>query len=108
WQSGLYYADETAKASLDGVRAAARAARGGVIARCAGLQLTPRAVVGFPTGRALSGTPYKVTVKGDIDFNALVRLSRQPQNSTTLETRAHLLAGDVARIALPNRRIAPA
>jgi hypothetical protein len=39
WQSGLYYADDTPKSSLDAVGLAFNDARQGVIAHCAGLQL---------------------------------------------------------------------
>ena len=106
WQSGVYYVDATPKASLPVVKKASRDVTGGVIARCPGLQLTPKAVVGFPTGKRLSQRPLSVVVKCDIDCNALVRLSLQPANSTTLETRAHLLAGELAHVALPPRKIA--
>lgn len=105
WQSGVYYADGTPKASLAPVKAAIRDSVGGVITLCPGLQLTPRAVVGFPTGRALASRPFVVRVKCDIDCNAIVKLSRQPANSTTLEARAHLLAGGLTKITLPPRKI---
>jgi hypothetical protein len=108
WQSGLYYRDGTPKTSLPVVRKALRDVTGGVITRCPGLQLTPKAVVGFPTGRKLAARPFTVIVKCDIDCDALVKLSRQPANSTTLSTRAHLLAGELNRIQLPQRRIAGA
>src|SRR5215208_3840235 len=42
WQSGLFYADGTPKASIAAVRDAAARSRRGVIAKCEGLQLTPR------------------------------------------------------------------
>jgi hypothetical protein len=45
WQSGLYYADGTPKASLPTVRQAMQMSHRGVIAHCAGLQLTPKAKV---------------------------------------------------------------
>ena len=107
WQSGVYYSDLTPKTSLPVVRAAIRDARGGVIAKCPGMQLTPKAVTGFPVGRALNALPLTVAVKCDIDCNALVRLSKQPRNSVTLQARASLQAGVYTRIALPARRIAP-
>src|SRR2546423_6445202 len=43
WQSGLYYADGTPKASLAPTRTAVQAAKRGIVARCAGLQLPVRA-----------------------------------------------------------------
>jgi hypothetical protein len=105
WQSGVYYVNGTPKSSLPVVRNAIRDSVGGVIAKCPGLQLTPKALVGFPTGKALATRPLTVLLRCDIDCDALVRLSLQPQNSTTLETRAHLQAGVVTRIALPQRKI---
>jgi hypothetical protein len=108
WQSGLYYTDGTPKTSLAAVKGAIRDVTGGVITHCPDLKLTPKAVVGFPTGRALASRPFVVKVKCDIDCDALVRLSRQPANSTTLQTRAHVLAGELTRIQLPPRKIAGA
>jgi Cellulase (glycosyl hydrolase family 5) len=43
WQSGLYYPDLAPKASLPAVQLAIRLARRGVVARCPGLVLTPKA-----------------------------------------------------------------
>jgi hypothetical protein len=108
WQSGLYYRDGTPKTSLPAVKKAMRDVTGGVITRCPGLALTPKAVVGFPTGRKLAQRPLTVVVKCDIDCDAVVKLSRQPRNSTTLSARAHLLAGELTRVQLPTRRIAGA
>ena len=108
WQSGVYYRDGTPKASLPAVRKAIRDVTGGVITRCPGLELTPKAVVGFPTGKKLAQRPLSVVVRCDIDCDAVIKLSRQPANSTTLSTRAHLLAGDLTRIQLPSRKIAGA
>lgn len=105
WQSGLYYTDATPKTSLAPVKAAIRDVTGGVITLCPGLALTPKAIVGFPTGRALASRPFTVKVKCDIDCDAVVKLSRQPANSTTLETRAHVLAGNLTTIPLPKRKI---
>jgi hypothetical protein len=108
WQSGVYYRDETPKPSLSVVRGAIRDVTGGVITRCPGLQLTPKALVGFPTGKKLAARPLTIVVRCDIDCDAVVKLSRQPANSTTLSARAHLQAGQLARIQLPTRKIAGA
>jgi len=105
WQSGLYYRDGTPKTGLAAVKKAMRDVTGGVITRCPGLALTPKALVGFPTGRKLAQRPFVVRVRCDIDCDAVVRLSRQPRNSTTLSARTHLLAGELAQIQLPPRRI---
>jgi len=45
WQSGEFYVDGAAKASLFPVRSAAYAVRRGVAAACPGLQLTPKVVI---------------------------------------------------------------
>jgi hypothetical protein len=45
WQSGLYYPDDTPKSSLPAVRTAMELAHRGVIAKCPGMMLTPKATV---------------------------------------------------------------
>ena len=45
WQSGVYYADDTPKSSLDAVGLAIDESRQGVVAHCAGLQLAVHAKV---------------------------------------------------------------
>jgi hypothetical protein len=45
WQSGVYYSDDTPKASLAGVRLAIEEEERGVIATCPGLLVTPTATV---------------------------------------------------------------
>ena len=60
WQSGMYYADGTPKPSLAAVEDATRDARGGVIAKCPGLSLSPRAKVVYPRGKSLKKVPLKV------------------------------------------------
>ncbi len=107
WQSGVYYADDTPKASLPAVTQAARDARGGVIARCPGLALTPRAKVAFPRGRALRSSPLRVSLTCDIDCNYLLRLEKLPRRSTTLATSGRARAETPTLVSLPARRLAP-
>ena len=107
WQSGVFYADGTPKASLPAMQKAARDARGGVVARCPGLQLTPQAKVTFPRGRALQSVPLKLSVKCDLDCNVYARLEKLPRHSTTLAVSSHALAGTRTAITLPSRRVAP-
>ena len=45
WQSGLYYLDGTRKASALAMRRAAAESRRGVVTRCEGMQLTPKATL---------------------------------------------------------------
>jgi hypothetical protein len=70
WQSGVYYADDTPKASLAPVRAALDQARRGVIAQCPGLALTPKLAV-VQEGRTLK-------LSCDIDCTFVAQLYRLP------------------------------
>jgi len=68
WQSGVYYADDTPKASLAPVRLALKQARRGIVAQCPGLQLTPKATV-VQNGNLL-------TLTCDIDCSYVAQLYR--------------------------------
>jgi hypothetical protein len=70
WQSGLYYADDTPKSSLDAVRLAFTDARQGVIAHCAGLKLAVHAKV-VQRGAVL-------TLTCDLDCSYVAQLYRLP------------------------------
>jgi hypothetical protein len=105
WQSGVYYADGTPKASLPAVQKAIRDGAGGVLARCPGLQLTPQAKISYPTGRALKHVPFTLRITCDIDCNVYARLAKLPQNSTTLAVNVHLSAGVTTRVRFPARRV---
>jgi hypothetical protein len=70
WQSGLYYADDTPKSSLDAVGLAFRDARQGVIAHCAGLKLAVHAKV-VQRGAVL-------TLTCDLDCSYVAQLYRLP------------------------------
>jgi hypothetical protein len=92
WQSGLYYADDTPKASLGAVRFALGQSRRGVVTQCEGMQLVvhPKVVqhggvltltcdldcsyaaqlyrlhgrlLGVKLGRAIGGTPTKLRLR---------------------------------------------
>jgi hypothetical protein len=106
WQSGLYYADGTPKPSLTAVEKASRDSRGGVIAKCTGLSLSPVAKVSYPKGKSLKKVPLKVKLRCDIDCKYRVRLERHPRGSTTLSVRGTALAGVAKDVALPARRVA--
>lgn len=106
WQSGMYYVDGTPKPSMTAVADAVRDARGGVIARCAALRLSPAAKVSYPRGKALAKIPLNVKLTCDIDCNYRVRLERYPRGSTTLSTRGQALAGVETTVSLPPRRLA--
>jgi hypothetical protein len=72
WQSGVYYADDTAKASLAPVRLALEESRRGVVTACEGLQLVVHAKV------AQRGP--LVTLTCDLDCSYVAQLYRLPGN----------------------------
>lgn len=107
WQSGVYYADGTAKSSLPAVQAALGAAAGGSIARCPGLALSPQPVVlVFPSGKALKSSPLVIRLRCDLDCVYNARLEKLPAGSTTLQRRGIAKAGVATVIELPGRRVA--
>ena len=107
FQSGLYYDDGTPKSSLATVRDAARNTRGGVIARCQGLELTPKATVAYPRLSALATGTAAVAVTCDVDCNVYARLEKLPKHATTLVARATALAGVRTLVPFPRIRLAP-
>ena len=107
WQSGFYYADGTPKSSLPAVQKAIRDVRAGVITRCPGMQLTPKATIVYPKGAALTRTPLTLTITCDIDCNYYVRLVRLPRKSPTLAVSGRAASGAATRIKLPARKVAP-
>jgi hypothetical protein len=107
FQSGLYYPDETAKSSLPTVRASARDVRGGVIAKCVGLELSPKAKVLYPRVRSVAAGTAAIGVTCDIDCTVYARLERLPRHSTTLVARAAGKAGERALAQFRKTRLAP-
>jgi len=92
WQSGVYYADETPKASLAAVRLALQQSRRGVIAACPGLALTPKPSV-VQSGKVL-------TLTCDIDCSYVAQLYRLPGK---LLVSKHGLAVGARATTLPLR-----
>ncbi len=91
WQSGLYYADGTPKASLAPVRAALEESRRGVVAACPGLQLTPKARI---TQRATA-----LTLSCDLDCAYVAELYRLP-GKLLVTRRGRAIGGVPARLAI--------
>jgi hypothetical protein len=83
WQSGVYYADGTPKASIRAVRAAIARAHRGVVAQCPGLKLTPRM-----TAKAAS---RGVTVTCDIDCAYTITRGRTTVRGTAVGGRPTLV-----------------
>ncbi|MGE5274393.1 MAG: hypothetical protein ACM3QU_11645 [Verrucomicrobiota bacterium] len=107
FQSGLYYPDLTPKSSLPVVRDAIRDVRGGVIARCDGLELTPDAKVAYPRVRSISAGTATIRVTCNLDCSISARLEKLPRHSTTLAVRATGRVAEPALVKLPQTRIAP-
>src|SRR5918911_1071274 len=104
WQSGLYYADGTPKASLAPTRAAIQEARRGVIAHCTGLQLPVKAKL----DRASIRNPrFSFRLSCDIDCTYRARLERLPTHSTVMVKRGVAVGGKPLRVAFAPRKLAP-
>ena len=104
WQSGLYYADGTPKASLAPARTAVQAARRGIAARCAGLRLPVKAKL----DRASARNPrFSFRLSCDIDCSYRARLEKLPQHSTVVVKRGVAVGGKPLRVAFPVRKLAP-
>jgi hypothetical protein len=107
FQSGLYYPDLTPKTSLPVVHDAVRDVRGGVIAKCGGLELTPNAKVAYPRIRTIAAGTAAIAVTCDLDCSIAARLEKLPRRSTTLAVRATGRVGERALVRFPPTRIAP-
>ncbi len=107
FQSGLYYDDGRPKSSLATVRTAARDVRGGVIAHCDGLELTPKARVAYPRVAAIATGTGSMTVTCDIDCTVYARIEKLPRHSTTLVARGKALAGEKTLVPFRRTRLAP-
>jgi hypothetical protein len=96
WQSGVYYADETPKASLRAVRDGAAEARRGVIARCAGLQLVPKASV----RRVADPGAVAAELRCDLDCTYTARLVRLPSGKVARAAKGSATGGTPRRIRM--------
>src|SRR5436190_5241722 len=91
WQSGLYYADGTPKASLVPSRLAMQMSHRGVVAHCAGLQLKPKAKVVQRGSR--------ITLSCSLDCAYVAQLYQVPGVLVTT-TKGTALGGVPARLKL--------
>jgi hypothetical protein len=104
WQSGLYYADGTPKASLAVTRAATQASRRGIVARCAGLQLRVRAKL----DRVSTKNPrFSFRLLCDIDCTYRARLEKLPKHATRIATSGSAVGAKRVRVGFPIRKLAP-
>jgi hypothetical protein len=98
WQSGVFYANGKAKASLPSVRAAIASVHTSTIAGCAGLALTP-----VPTVRRVAtkdGT-LRGLVRCSITCDYRLRLERLPAGSLTAVAPGQALGGAASTLAIP-------
>ncbi|HZS24712.1 MAG TPA: hypothetical protein VFA30_06950 [Gaiellaceae bacterium] len=92
WQSGLYYADDTPKASLKPVRTAMEESRRGIVAACPGLQLPV-------TAKLAQQKTGPITLTCNLDCSYTAQLYRLPGH--LLSTRhGTAIGGRAAKLAL--------
>ena len=108
WQSGLFYVDGSPKSSLPAVKAAVRAARGGTITKCAGLQLTPLPKLTVPPTQPFQHPIPSVTLQCSLDCNYQVRLEKLPSHATVAAVYGKALAATPTRVQFKQRRLARA
>jgi len=107
WQSGVYYADGSLKASFWAVKAALDRARGGSIARCDGMQLDDvPTLLRFPKAAALPGGKASIQLTCPLDCVATLSLTRS-DGKVVWTRKAYALAGYAYRIPLGKLRLAP-
>jgi len=106
WQSGIYYADGSSKASFWAVRAALDRARGGSITHCDGLPLDVNpTVLRFPKAAALPGGAAVIRLTCPLDCVATLALTRS-DGKVVWSRKAYALAGLAYRIPLGKLRLA--
>ena len=102
WQSGLYYPDKTAKTSLAPAKQAARQTRGGIIAKCAALKLTPVVDRFGPFG---AKGRYGITLRCSIDCTVETSLQRLSDNKVVAKHTGKALAGIYSVVRLPKLKL---
>jgi hypothetical protein len=100
WQSGFYYPDKTPKTSLAPMRQAARQARGGIVAKCAGMALTPTVDRFGPFG---SKGRYGVSFRCSVDCTVSIQLQRLADRRIVARLSSRGLAGVYSVVRLPKR-----
>lgn len=111
WQSGLYYVDHTAKASLPIVRQAFQEVARGVIARCPGMRLKVHATVSFPAPRQAAtagkrGAPLQFKVSCDLDCRYTSGVIDLSNGKSVLAALGQATGGKTKNVKLPARALA--
>lgn len=106
WQSGVYYADGTPKASLYAVRDALARARGGSVARCDGLALDVAAsTVRFPTQAELTRGRRDAAFTCELDCAWELRVTRAAGGAVVARLRGYGRAGVPVVASLRGRKL---
>ncbi|MFN8224618.1 MAG: hypothetical protein U0R50_15375 [Gaiellales bacterium] len=106
WQSGVYYADGSPKASLVAVRDALRRTKGGSIARCPGLALEVTAPkVKFPAAAAFKRGVRTVKFTCSLDCIWQLRSVRAADGIGTARVRGYGRAGEPVIASLQGRKL---
>jgi hypothetical protein len=107
WQSGVYYADGSQKASFAAVRAALERARGGSIAHCDGLLLdVAPTTLRIPKAAALPTGKATIQIVCPLDCVATVRVIRA-DGKNIWGRRVYALANVKATIKVGKLRLRP-
>jgi hypothetical protein len=109
WQSGLYYADGTPKASLPGVRDSLDRTRGGSIAHCDGLSLDVRLTnVRFPGPKEFASGKRDTRFRCTLDCAWELRATRTTTGAVAATVRGYARYGRTTVASLTGRRLGAA
>jgi hypothetical protein len=108
WQSGVFYADGTAKTSLRAVTAALNRTAGGSIARCPGVQLPVRTTFLRFGGRAAAqrGT-FRASFSCALDCLWQLRVVKMPGGASKMVRRGRATEGELVQVAFAQRHLGP-
>jgi hypothetical protein len=110
WQSGLFYADHTAKPSLAIVRQAFQEVRRGVIAHCPGMRLRVIAKIKFPNPSAAAsaakhGSALKLNVHCSIDCRYTVGVVDVHTGRSVITAVGQAVGGKNKLVRMPGRKL---
>jgi hypothetical protein len=98
WQSGFYYVDKTAKSTLPAMKQTVRQSRGGIVAKCAGMRLTPTIDRFGPFG---TNGRYGVNFRCSVDCTADIKLVRESDKKVVGQLTGRALGGVYSVVRLP-------
>jgi hypothetical protein len=108
WQSGVYYADGTAKSSFPRVRKALNRTTGGSIARCPGVQLAVRTTyLRFGTRTAARRGEFRASLRCNLDCIYELRVVKLPGGVAKLVQRGRAAVDELVRVEFRPRRLGP-